>query len=196
VTDATTDTVSQRTLAGGPQFRFHADHLEYFGIDRDFRTRYEHISGPGGYRRQKTSDKLTTFVSAYLIFLFLAILFRDPNPHYGAEGLSWAVRALGGVIAAVAAICVPLHYLTHKEFTVIPARNGGLLVVRDKQHDAIISKLQAARLKSLRALAAPDPANSPDEELAKLRLLREEGAITDEECLRLSSQISGASSDV
>lgn len=88
-----------------------------------------------------------------------------------------------------------LHYLTHKEFTVIPARNGGILVVRDKQHDILINKLQAARLKSLRVLAAPDTANSPDEELAKLQWLRDEGAITAEECARLCSQTPGTSHD-
>lgn len=83
--DGTTEIVSQRSLIGGPQFRFHEQYLEYFGLDWDFRTRYEHISGPSGYRRQKTSDRLTTLVFAYLCLLFLAILLRDQHPQYGPK---------------------------------------------------------------------------------------------------------------
>ena len=85
--------------------------------------------------------------------------------------------------------CGTIYFITHKEYTVIPTRNGNILVVTDKQHDSVIKKIQTERLKSLRLLSAPEPANSPNEELAKLKWLHEEGAITKDEFTRLCSEV-------
>jgi hypothetical protein len=65
-----------------------------------------------------------------------------------------------------------------------------MMVCRDKQHDDFLQRLQSGRLKGLRSLSAPNPANSPTEELAKLKFLRDEGAITDDEYKHLSAQVS------
>jgi hypothetical protein len=181
--------IRQRSIVGGPTFHFHAEHLDYCGIECGFRTKYEDIPGPGHYRRIKTSDRLVQFTAAYFAFLLLVLILRDQHPHIGPEGWHWFVRVVGGFVAVAAAICGALYWAMHKEYTVVPARNGGILVVRDRQHDVIIAKLQACRLDGLRRLAAPDPANSPEEELAKLKWLRDEGAISDDEYRHFSAGV-------
>jgi hypothetical protein len=182
--------ISQRSMAGGPAFRFNEHHLDYFGTDWDFRAKYEDIAGPSQHRRSKTSDRPTSFVFGYLMCLGVVLLSRGHYPQYGLEGLR-AVGTFAGIFTGiVVVICSAMHYLAHKEYTMIPTRNGHLMVVKDKRHDAILHALQAARLKSLRALSAPDPANSSKEELAKLIWLRDEGAITTDEYTHLSARLS------
>jgi hypothetical protein len=186
---ACTDFISQRSIAGGPVFQFNDGYLEYTGFEWQFKTRYEDIAGPSQYRRTQTKDLVPVGTFFYLIFLAWVLLYREHFPHYAMEGLHWFVRPAIILVAVLAAVCGPLYYLTHKRFTVIPTRSGNVFVVRDKQHDVIVKKIQAARLNRLRQLSAPDPANSPEEELAKLELLRDEGAITNDEYARLASQI-------
>lgn len=182
--------IDQRSFVGGPVFRFCERHLEYDGTQFAFKIKYEDIAGPAQYLRGATSDWLPRFACIYLLILALVLLETRAGqyPRYGIEGLR-VVGAFGGIfIGILIAICGSLYYLTHKEFTIIPARNGNLLVVRDKQHDTIMEKLQTERLKSLRLLSAPDPANSPNEELAKLKWLQDEGAITEDEYRQLCPQ--------
>jgi hypothetical protein len=177
-------------MTGGPAFRFNEHHLDYFGTEWDFRAKYEEIAGPSQYRRNNTSDRLTTFVFIYLMCLGMVLLLHPGHsPQYGMEGLRAVGTFMGIFIGVVTVICGSLYYLIHKEYTVVPTRNGNLMIVRDKRHDAVLHALQAARLKSLRALAAPDPANSPKEELVKLTWLRDEGAITEDEYAHLSARI-------
>ena len=189
MTGETPTVISQRSIAGGPRFHFHDGHLAYFGFEWDFKAKYEGIAGPSQYRRSTTQDWLLKIAWVYLLLLALMLLVRDHGPHYGAEGLQRLLWSAGGFACIAAPICGALYYLTHMEFTVIPTRNGNILVVRDKEHDAIIAKLQAERLESLRRLSAPDPAYSPPEELAKLKWLQDEGAITADEYTRLSAQV-------
>ncbi|HUI98042.1 MAG TPA: SHOCT domain-containing protein [Xanthobacteraceae bacterium] len=171
--------VSQRSIAGGATFRFNERHLDYFGREWDFKAKYEEIVGPAHYRRSKTPDRPATLALMYLSGLAVVLLLRDHQPHYGPEGWHWFMRAVGGFIAVAVAICATIRYATHQEYTLVPTRSGNIVVVKGKQHDAIIAKLQACRLDGLRRLAAPNSANSPGEELAKLKWLRDEGAISD-----------------
>ena len=185
--------IDQRSFAGGSVFRFCEHHLEYSGSEWDFKAKYEDMVGPSQYFRRATSDRPTAFTFLYLLVLALVLLQTRAGqyPQYGLEGLR-AVGTFAGIfIGVLIAICGSIYYLTHKDYTIVPARNGNIMVVRDKQHDAIIEKLQTERLKSLRLLSAPDLANSPSEELAKLNWLRDEGAITEEEYQHLCSQIAG-----
>jgi hypothetical protein len=193
VNDTNETIIDQHSFAGGPVFRFYERHLEYSGNEWDFKAKYQDIAGPSQYFRRATSDRLAVFTLAYLLVLALVLLQTRAGqyPQYGWEGLR-AVGTFAGIfIGVLIAICGSIYCLTHKDYTIVPARNGNILVVRDKQHDAIIEKLQTERLKSLRLLSAPDLANSPSEELAKLNWLRDEGAITEEEYQHLCSQIAG-----
>jgi len=189
------NTVDQRSLTGGPLFRFCERHLEYFGGEWAFKARYEDIAGPSQYLRGATADWPTRLAFFYLLILGLVLLQTRSGqyPQYGSEGLR-AVGTFAGIfIGVLIAVCGSVYYLTHKEYTIIPVRIGGerahILVLRNQQHDTIIHKLQTERLKSLRLLSAPDPANSPNEELAKLTRLRDEGAITEDEFRQLSSAL-------
>ena len=182
------DFMSQRSLAGGPVFRFHDRYLEYCGIDRDFKVKYQDMVGPSQYRRGRSSNLPKKLAFFYLILFALVMVYRDPGPHYGPEGWHWLLRSAGVFFAVLVAVGVLLHYLTHREYTVVPCRSGNVLIVRDKRHDAIVQRLQAERLKALRLLSAPDPANSPEEEAAKLKWLREEGAISEDEYQHLHAQ--------
>ena len=178
---ASAEIISQRSIAGGPVFHFNDSYLEYLGIEWDFKTKYENIAGPTDYRRTQTRDWLPVGALFYLVFLAWVLVYREHFPHYAMEGLHWLIPRAIGLLAVLAVVCGPLYYLTHKRFTVIPSRGGNIFVIRDNQHDAIIEKIQAARLHRLRQLSVPDPANSPEEELAKLEFLRDEGAISGDE---------------
>lgn len=65
-------------------------------------------------------------------------------------------------------------------YTSLPTRSGKLLVLRDGQHDAIIAALDARRQAALRRLANIGTA-SPGAEIRKLRLLRQEGVVSEAE---------------
>ncbi len=187
-----TSTVKQRSYFQMLTFRFNERYLEYFGVEWDFKCRYEDIAEPSQYKRTKTSDRPVTFAFVFLIAVGLALLSRDHGPHYGLEGWNRLVNGLVIFIGVIIAVCVPFYLVTHKEYTIIPTKNGSLLIVRNKQHDAIVQKIQSARLIGLRLLAAPNPANSPNEELLKLKWLRGQGAITNEEYGQHCSQITAA----
>src|SRR5262249_44001984 len=125
----------------------------------------------------------------YLLVLGLVVLLRQHGPQYGPEAWYLVGRWFLGLIATIAVVCGSLYYLMHKDYTVIASSNGNILVVKDKLHDAVIERLQACRVKRLRQLSAPDPANSPDEELFKLKLLLDEGAIAQDEYVELCSRV-------
>jgi hypothetical protein len=184
-----TETISQWSIAGGPVFQFNDSYLEYCGIEWQFKIRYEDILGPGHYRRVQTKDRLVIATFFYLIFLAWILVYREHFPYYAMEGLQWFEAPVIALVAVVTVVCGPLYYLTHKRLTLIPTMSGNIFVVLDRQHDAIIEKIQVARLSKLRQLSAPEPQNSTDEELAKLEFLRQEGAISDDECVRLASQL-------
>jgi hypothetical protein len=189
LSDEPDNTISQRRIGGGPLFRFLDDHLAYCGVEWDFKVRYENIVSPSHYRRSKTSDRLASIAFLYLMVLGLVILWRNPGPQYGLEGLYMVARWFGGLISAIIVICGSLYLAMHREYTVIATTNGNILVIKDKLHDAIIERLRVCRLKRLRELSAPDPANSPNEELAKFKWLQDEGAITREEYAELCARV-------
>jgi hypothetical protein len=182
--------VSQRSIAGGAVFRFNEDHLAYFGKEWDFKTKYQDIAAPSQYRRGTTTDRIVRFTFIYLLILGFVLLSRDHDPHYGTEGWHWLLASMAGFVVVLIAVCWLLYYFTHRDYTLIPTANGSLMVFRDNKHDAILQRVQSGRLKGLRSLSAPNSANSPTEELAKLKFLRDEGAITEDEYNHLCSQVS------
>jgi len=181
--------IRQKSIAGGPAFKFHERHLEYSGAGWGFRARYEDIAGPGHYLRTQTGGRLVGFAFVYVIAVAGILVYREHFPFYAIEGIPWVVRSVGALIAGLIVVCGLLYWLMYKEFTVVPARNGNILIVRDKSHDSIVVKIQAARMESLRRLAVADPANSPEEEVLKLKWLRDEHAITGDEYASLCSQV-------
>jgi len=194
VNDTNETIIDQRSFAGGPVFRFYERHLEYSGNEWDFKAKYQDIAGPSQYFRRATSDRPAVFTLVYLLVLALVLLQTRAGqyPQYGWEGLR-AVGAFAGIFIGVSDRDLRVDLLSDAQglYDCSRTERQHLLVVRDKQHDAIIEKLQTERLKSLRLLSAPDLANSPSEELAKLNWLRDEGAITEEEYQHLCSQIAG-----
>ena len=192
MSDESATVISQRQWPrGGPVFHFGQEHLQYFGAHWDFKAKYEHIVGPSQYQRRKTSDRLVAFTFFYLIVLALFLLWRDQAPHYGLDGWYWFLRSAGGFIAITAVICGSAYYLVHRDFTVVSSPSGNILVMRDRRHDTVIERLQSCRRRRLRQLSAPDPANSPEEELIKLKWLQDEGAITQDEYEELCSRVRG-----
>jgi hypothetical protein len=165
--------ISHRSILGGPTFSFDGHHVDYLGIEWSFKAKYDAIGGPSQYRRIQTSDVPAICALIYIILLANVLLWTRSShyPAYGPE--AWRVYGTFAIIFIGAAIvvCGSLYYVRHKEYTVVPSRNGNILVIRDKKHDAIIERLQAERLKSLRRLSVADPANSPNEELVKLKWL-------------------------
>jgi hypothetical protein len=180
--------ISQCSVRGGPRFQFNESHLGYFGILQDFKVKYEEIAGPSQYQRRKSSDLVVRLAFGYLILFASVMMYRDHGLYQGWDGFYRMVHASIIFIAILVGVLAPLHFLTHKEYTVIPTRSGKMLVLRDRRHDAVVERLQAERLRSLRALSEPNPANSPAEELGKLKWLRDEGAITEAEYLLLCSR--------
>jgi hypothetical protein len=125
------NTIDQRSIIRGPMFQFNKDYLGYFGIEFDFKVRYADIAGPSQYRRIKTPDRLTSF--ALLFFSALAVelllLHSGDYPQYGAEAWRAAGVICGTFLGIAGAICGTIYFITHKEYTVIPTRNGNILVV-------------------------------------------------------------------
>jgi hypothetical protein len=189
LSDEPENTISQRRIGGGPLFRFGDDHLTYCGVEWDFKIRYENIVSPSHYRRSKTPDRFVTAALLYLLVLNLVILWRDHEPQYGPEAWYMVVRWFGGLVGAIIVICGSLYFAMHREYTVIATTSGNILVIRDKLHDAVIERLRICRLKRLRKLSAPDLANSLKEELAKLKWLQDEGAITHDEYAELCARV-------
>lgn len=187
--DANTDVISQRSITGGPVFHFNESYLKYFGVEWEFNAKYEEIAGPSQYRRSRSHDRLGVFISLFMIVLCWIVLSRSQELHFEADGLRWFIRTFGEFVAVPIAICIWAYFVSRKEYTVVPAKNGNVLIAKDKKHDAIIERLQAERLKRLRSLSEPDPANSPQEELAKLKWLHDEGAISESEYTYRCSQV-------
>ncbi len=188
--DADGEVMSQRHIfLAGAEFHFHPDHLDYRGVRWAFKVRYENVAGPNQYRRGPAESSYLPVVTTMSFLLLGAIKFWLHPAAYGAAAILPTAAMLVAAFGTAALAYVVNSYSSRGEYTTIPSVAGNILVARGKDHDKIIGAVQARRLERLRAFTAPDPANSPQEEAAKIQWLLDEGAITQAEHDRLAAAL-------
>lgn len=188
--DADSEVISQRRIfLAGAEFHFHPDYLDYRGIRWAFKVRYENVAGPNQYRRGPAESSYFPIVMIISFLLLGAVKLWLHPATYGAAAIPpTAAMLLAAFGTAILAYLVS-SYSSRGEYTTIPTVAGNILVARGKDHDKIVGAVQARRLERLRTFAASDPANSPQEEVAKFRWLLDEGAITQAEHDRLATAL-------
>lgn len=163
-------------------YRLFDTYVEYTIIDSrgdkaSFSAKYEELPSRFDYRTFEPKRPILAIQIVTLLALALILLLINPNE---ALLLLGGVAVYGALVIGITALLRRRPYF-RRLYTSLPTRNGKLLVLRDREHDRILHELEARRLKALRKFAMVDALNAPHAELKRLRWLREEGAITEEE---------------
>ena len=161
-------------------FAFEADRLDYQGKEFGGSIRYEDIAPPIDYSEDNPAAwKVEVF--AGFVCLLAAGTMRGMESAYGTSGFVKVALALAFVAVAIIAGKWVLRKVLFPRRTRIPTSSIEIVVDHDKNRDAIIAEIERRRMKSLRAMAKPDPLSTPEQERAKLAWLRTQNALDDEE---------------
>lgn len=180
--------VQGNIIAGRHSFEFGPDHVRYGSPEWTFNVRYASIAAPGAYSRHARKAYEANAFWIYASLVALCLMHQYQGPRVGSEGLVSILKHAGVFFAICLPLAASLIWIFRASYTVVPVHGGAIRVRRDRQHDAILDALQEGRTRALLALAAPSPDNSPEEEAGKLRWLRHEGILDENEfAVRIAS---------
>lgn len=121
-----------------------------------------------------------------VIFLyFMNYVATDENSGLGGPVLESARAALLVILLGL----FLLNYFSKRNFSLFTSSHGNILVLRDKNHDLIVDKINTHRLGALRKLATIDPFESPYQAWERIKWLNEQGAVTESELSKFREMI-------
>lgn len=135
----------------------------------------------------------TSIIAVVFCIVFLAFLYFAPQ----SDGGILNNRAIESVQAALMVLIPVLYlykYLSKRDFTLFETHSGRVLILKDKNHDAILEGISRNRIKELRKLAVLDKfealqLHSLEEAWKRFNWLYEEGVINADEFSRLRQEI-------
>ena len=165
-------------------FDFKADHLAHrrrtgLGVERAGTVYYVDLPEPTTAVQVGTPSQLlptAIFVLVLIGFGYILTMFgRFPDYAFaGPEGLQRGLVVLAPGLAATGLAIAIARRVMRMVYTKLPS---GIRILRDRQHDAILSELKRRRLAALKTMAEPDPLLSPAEQANLLNALRERGIV-------------------
>lgn len=169
----------QRSFSARTCFRFHPDYLEYSAKPKGepaygFNVSYSSLPAEFDY---KTFYPGAPIGPALFVLGGLSLQTLYLYRHAPVEEIIVFFGGLALLAFAIAALIARWQ----RNYTVLVAPTGNVLVFEGGQHDEIIRELQSRRLAALRDLLPIDPYADPWDEFKKLSFLHREGVITDEE---------------
>jgi hypothetical protein len=173
---------------GKLRFRFDEDSLHYAAQEWAFTVKNISLPPPTMYRRHAREPVEAMCFTLFAMLVVIGLSWSD-SPQYGFADLMSFLMVIGFPLAVLAPIGILLGWLFKAEYTVVPHENGDIWILKDQLHDDILKAVETARIRSLRKLTAPDLANSPDEEWAKLNWLRDQEVLSEKEFRSLLSLI-------
>lgn len=100
----------------------------------------------------------------------------------GLDAMSGSLAIGSGFWLVIGLGCLAFYRLTWSEFTVIDAREGSIWIVKDKQHDEILSAIDERRKSHLLAwYKGLDFGGNPDTEVEAVEWLVKQEAISKDE---------------
>lgn len=85
---------------------------------------------------------------------------------------------------------ISIYYLRTTRYSTLRSDSGKLLVIRDGKHDAIMERIRSGKRTSLREkYFFYDASNTVEQELRKYQYLKDDGAITEEEFVKVSNAL-------
>jgi hypothetical protein len=170
----------QRNSPARVELGLHPDYVEFSmagtrGNSTGFNVGYALLPNEFNYRTFRAGDSFVLFPLLLVPALTMFELAIPQNPVYPTLGL----MVVFGFICC--AIGYGLRRVLRRAYTVLPTSAGNLLVVKDAQHDRILTELQARRAAALRKSALINPVLSPWMELKRFNQLKDDGIISDEE---------------
>jgi hypothetical protein len=181
----------QRNIPVRVELTLHPDYVEFSmaGIRSNtsgFNVGYALLPSEFNYRTFRAGDGFVLFPLLLVSGLTLLQLAMPRNPVYEVLGF----MVVYGLICC--AIGYALRRFLRRAYTALPTSGGNLLIVKDAQHDQILTELQARRAVALRKSAVINPALPPWMEIKRFKRLREEGIISDGEFKTYRERILGA----
>lgn len=164
------------------KYRLFDAYVEYTIIDSrgdkaSFSAKYEELPSRFDYRTFEPRRPILAIQLVTLMALALMLMLIYPKDSLPLLG---GVAVYGAFVVGLSALLRRRPYF-RRLYTSLPSRNGKLLLLRNADHDKILHELETRRLRALRKFAMVDALNAPQAELKRLRWLKEEGAITEEE---------------
>ena len=176
--------ITQRNLWNRTNFQFEEQNLKYSlksgSRSFSFSVRYLEIST--NPCEVQTKSTLTRNIGILLILAGVAHEIFYFLEHGTLTFSAWF--ALGLLVIAV-------HYLTKTAYTILPAGNYHIAIIKDSKHDRIYNEIISRRKALLYSRYGKiDYDNDPEDEINKFIWLRKEGVISDEELELIVKKIS------
>lgn len=92
--------------------------------------------------------------------------------------------------------CIALHFLGVINYSVIPAKECNILVIRNKKHDQVMEALRNRKRNYYRQFVVLRPQLTPAENLENMTWMHENGVITAEEFEKIKKAIEVSAADV
>jgi hypothetical protein len=169
-------------------FDFRADHLAYrrrsgLGIEHALTVKYLDLQEPTTEVQVGTPSQLVPSVTFWFVIIgfgyMLEMFGRFPGWTFaGPEGLQRGLFVFAPGLAGVALAILAARRIMRMVTTKLPL---DIMILRDRQHDAIFAELQRRRHAALKAMAEPDPLLPAAEQANVLAVLRERGIIDTQE---------------
>ena len=173
----------QKKNATTTEFTFEADKLRYSVEDSSgrngFSVPYEEFPNEAG----ELVEKNPWYRNVAVLWMLLGAVAMAFNYVESGEvgGVFWLVLGL---------ITYGIYRYKKTEYSVFNTAYGRVFVIKDKDHDAIVDEIRSRKRSILRErFGTIDFNNPPEVELRKFQLLKEEGAISEEEYEKVCQQI-------
>jgi hypothetical protein len=169
-------------------FDFKTDHLAHrrrtgLGVERAITVKYLDLREPTTAVQVGTPSQLLRSTIFGLVLIgfgyVLEMLERLPSDALaGPDGLQRGLLLLGPGIGAIALAMVAASRAMRMVYTKLPR---DIMILRNRQHDAVVAEISRRRRAALKALAEPNPLLGPQEQANLLAALRREGILGDQD---------------
>jgi len=130
--------------------------------------------------------------------------FQQRNSWFRNVGLLWMIlgamltvwmsmdkgKIVPSIWLVIGAVCYAIYFVRQTKYTIMESQKGNILIIEDKQHDAIKAAIENKRKEYFRKQYANiNMDNDPEREMAKIEWLMEHKLITEKECDELSIKL-------
>lgn len=178
----------QRKLGARLIIELQPDRLTYtratwFNGAESFSVFYRDLQAPSVFHENDHQYELLIVLLGWIgigVFGWMsAVSQAHPAGYYvGGVGLQRAISDYGPALLALVAACAILPPLTRLKCA---RPYPGIVLLRDKQYEALLAAIEERRIAVQRQFAEPDPLLTLDEQLQMLDELREADTISDDE---------------
>lgn len=170
----------QRNVLTRVRLTLRQDFFEYSiapgrGARTGFNAKYETLPNAFDYRTFRPKSMFMRIVLLIMWIFIVSHLVTDDRSDFTFIGF---ILVFGAVCAALG---YGFKFLFKKEYTVLATATGNLLIVKDRQHDRIITELQARRMSALKKFVVVDKLQDPWKEIKKFKWLRDQSVISPQE---------------